>query len=197
MATSPAIRPGRSAPAAFDLDSNRGLHSSIGVAGKQSLAKTLGGLLKQQQGTAAQDATFASIYTPVRISNAFSLQVEIASRNTGRVDFGPYAGAAGDTAYRVTYKPGSQGGLQLQRVTPQGTTMIGHWDGAIDTANKRRHVVKMTRDNRGAMQVWLDGQKVIDARDDAIRQPFDGFLLVNSNGEHWVRSVTVEGTQGG
>ena len=181
---------------AFDLESNRGLHSSIGVAGKQSVGTMLGGLLKQQQGTAAQDATFASIYTPVRISNAFSLQVELASRNTGRVDFGPYAGAAGDTAYRVTYKPGAQGGLQLQRVTPQGTTMIGHWDGAIDTANKRRHVIKMTRDSRGAMQVWLDGQKLIDARDDAIRQPFDGFLLVNSNGEHWVRSIAIEGTQG-
>ena len=182
---------------AFDLDSNRGLHSSIGVAGKQSVGTMLGGLLKQQQQGTGQEATFASIYTPVKISNAFSMQVEIASRNTGRVDFGPYAGAAGDTAYRVTYKPGSQGGLQLQRVTPQGTTMIGHWDGAIDTANKRRHTVKMTRDNRGAMQVWLDGQKVIDARDDAIRQPFDGFLLVNSNGEHWVRSVAIEGTQGG
>jgi hypothetical protein len=38
---------------------------------------------------------------------------------------------------------------------------------------------------------------VIDARDDAIRQPFDGFLLVNSNGEHWVRSVAIEGGQGG
>ena len=181
---------------AFDIDGNRGLHSTIGVAGKQSVGSMLGGLLKKQQGT-GQDSSFASIYTPVPISNAFSLQVDIASRSAGRVDFGPYAGSTGDTAYRATYQPGSQGGLQLQRVTPQGTTMIGHWDGAIDTANKRRHVVKMTRDRRGVMQVWLDGQKVIDVRDDAIRRPFDGFLLINSNGEHWVRAVTIDGAKGG
>jgi len=182
----------------WNVDGGRGLHSTIGATGKSNMSNVLSGLLQPETNqNSGQAAAFASIYTPVKIGNAFSLQVELSSGKAGRLDFGPYAGASGELAYRVTYRPGKQGSLELQRVTSQGTTAIGHYDGAIDTSNKRKHTIKLTRDRSGAMQVWLDGQKVIDAKDDRIRQPFDGILFINSSGEHWVRSVTVDGAKAG
>jgi hypothetical protein len=43
------------------------------------------------------------------------------------------------------------------------------------------------------MNVVLDGQDMMQATDRSITKPFDGFLMINSGGTYWVRSVTVDG----
>jgi hypothetical protein len=178
----------------WDIDRNRGLHSIVGTVGgnKQNLNNLLGNLLQQQQGGGA-NAQFASIYTALRIGRSFSVQLEIASRNAGRIDFGPYAGSSGDSGYRVAYQPGPNGGLELERFGDGDTETLGSWDGSIDTSSKRVHTVKLTRDNRGWLEVSLDGQRVIREQDQNGPQGYDGILIINSDGEHWVRSVTVDG----
>src|SRR3990172_2167540 len=71
----------------------------------------------------------ASIYTPVRISNAFALRLELTSKErAGRLDFGPYQGASGNLAYRLAYRPGARPGLQLLRIGPQSTAVIASYD---------------------------------------------------------------------
>lgn len=180
----------------WDIDRNRGLHSIVGtVGGKANLNNLLGTLLQPQTG-GGTDEQYASIYTTLRIGRAFSVQLEIASRNVGRIDFGPYSGQSGDTGFRVAYQPGSNGGIELQRFGDGETETLGRWDGSIDTSNKRVHAVKLTRDNRGHLEVSLDGQRVISEQDDGgRRQSFDGFLIINSDGEHWVRSVAIDGSR--
>ncbi|MFO1061017.1 MAG: hypothetical protein U1E53_29115 [Dongiaceae bacterium] len=179
----------------WDIDRNRGLHSIVGTGGsnKQNLNNLLGNLLQQQGGGA--NAQYASIYTKVRIGQAFSVQLEIASRNIGRIDFGPYAGRSGDSGYRVAYQPGANGSLELQRFGDGDSETLGTWDGSIDTSNKRVHTVRLSRDNRGWLEVSLDGQRVIREQDQDGPQGYDGFLIINSDGEHWVRSVAIDGSR--
>jgi hypothetical protein len=42
------------------------------------------------------------------------------------------------------------------------------------------------------MVVTVDDKQVIAAQDTQLRKPFDGFLLINSGGTYWVRSVSVD-----
>jgi hypothetical protein len=179
----------------WDVDRNRGLHSIVGTGGsnKPNVSNLLGNLLQQQGG--GGNAQYASIYTQLRIGRAFSVQVDIASRNMGRVDFGPYSGRAGDSGYRVAYSPGNNGGLELQSFGDGGSETLGRWDGSIDTSNKRVHSIKLTRDNRGWLEVSLDGQRVIREQDQGPGQGYDGFLMINSDGEHWIRSVAIDGSR--
>ncbi len=170
---------------------NSGLKSSIGqplATGTQGLGGLIGALL-QPQG----QATYASIYTAVAFSNSFAVRFELTSRDRfGRLDFGPYLGPSGATAYRIAYLPGAANGLLLQRITPKGATVIGQSSGPINFENGKPHVIDWTRDKAGNMVVSVDGQDAIAVQDTQIRKPFDGFLLVNSGGSYWVRSISID-----
>jgi hypothetical protein len=150
--------------------------------------------------TQPQQATpfqYSAIYTPVKLSNAFAARVEFTSADRfGRLDFGPYQGQAGATAYRVAYLPGqSKDSLRLIRITSKGAVAVGTYKGALNLEDGRRHVLEWTRDRNGAMSVVLDGKELIQATDRTIAKPFDGFLLLNSGGTYWVRSVTLDGSK--
>jgi len=168
----------------------QGLKSNVGapqIGG--NLNNLLGALLQPQQGT----AQYASIYTPVKFGNPFAMRFEFGSRDAkGRLDFGPYQGAAGNIAYRLAYIPGAANGLLLQRVTAQGTTVIGQSPGPLNLSDGRAHVVELTRDKAGRMEALVDGNSVISVQDTRIRGGFDGFLIINSAGSFGVRSVSVD-----
>ena len=181
-----------------------GLRSSIAAAaapaptgGQQDLAGALLGALLQPRTTAQPGgAQFASIYTAVRISNAFALRLELSSKErAGRLDFGPYQGASGNLAYRLAYRPGARPGLQLLRLGPQGTAVIASYDQPLALEDGWPHVVDWTRDRAGAMTVAVDGRTVITASDLGLRDPFDGFLVINSGGSYAIRSIAVDGTK--
>lgn len=175
-----------------------GLKSAVAVPGaqaaNQNLATAILGALLQPQGAGAR---YASIYTPVALSNAFAIRLELVSgERVGRIDFGPYQGASGAVAYRLAYLPGAAQPLQLQRVTSKGTAVIASSSQPLNLEDGRPHSFDWTRDRSGRMVVAVDGQPVIDVVDTGIRQPFDGFLVINSGGTYWVRSVTIDGTAG-
>lgn len=178
-----------------------GLRSSVAAqpataASGNLAAAVLGALLQPQSPGSAGGAKHASIYTPLKISNVFAVELELASKFTGgRFDFGPYQGASGGYAYRVAYFPGTAEGLQLLRVTPQGSTVIGSYKKQLFLEDRQRHKIRWTRDAAGAMTVSVDGTQVIAATDAGLKDPFDGFLMINSGGDYAIRSVAIDGVK--
>jgi len=175
---------------------HRGLQSKIvpeGVATGQKIQIgniTLGTLGTGQAGPGGH----ASIYTPVKISNAFRIEMVFTSKEKfGRWDFGPYQGTSGNVAYRIAYFPGVTPGLQLLKVTSQGTTVLASYNQALRLEGDKEHTLVWTRDRDGLMHVAVDGQQLIAVADTGIKQPFDGFLMVNSGGTFSVRSIAING----
>lgn len=177
---------------------NTGLTSTIippgatpGTGSNVKLGDILGAILLPSQQASAQ---YASIYAPATISNSFRLKVEVASlERFGRLDFGPYQGQSGSTAYRVTYYPNAATGLQLLRVTSQGTATLGSFKQALPLEDGKRHLIELTRMPGGAMTVAVDGKVLIQATDNSIQQPFSGLLFINSGGRYIFKSIAVEG----
>jgi hypothetical protein len=180
---------------------NTGLQSTIIPAGQSSTQKiklndVLGALLQPQSNQGNGNATYSSIYTAQKISNVFKIHVDLISKEKfGRLDFGPYQGSGGNTAYRVTYFPGANPGLALQRITTQGTTTIASYNQTLSLEGDKPHAIELLRDGAGAMTVSVDGKALISAKDTAITQPFDGFLMINSGGRYIIRSVAIDGTK--
>jgi len=180
---------------------NVGLKSSVIPQGVTQTQQSTGNVVldilnatnqQQQQPTSFQ---YSAIYTPLKLSNAFAARIEFTSADRfGRMDFGPYLGASGATAYRVAYLPGqTKDSLRLIRITANKAVAIATYKGALNLEDGRRHVLEWTRDRNGVMNVVLDGQDMMQATDRSITKPFDGFLMINSGGTYWVRSVTVDG----
>jgi len=180
---------------------NIGLKSSVIPQGvtpqQQSSGNVVLDILNAANGQQQQPTSFqySAIYTPVKVSNAFATRIEFTSVDRfGRMDFGPYLGASGATAYRVAYLPGqTKDSLRLIRITSKGAVAIATYKGALNLEDNRRHVLEWTRDRNGVMSVVLDGQDMMQATDRTITKPFDGFLMINSGGTYWVRSVTIDG----
>lgn len=177
--------------------SNAGLLSKIVPANIQAPGQdiTIGNIIIGTINSGASgDGGTAAIYTPLRISNAFRIEMTFTSKEKyGRWDFGPYQGRAGNVAYRVAYFPGEVPSLQLLRVTSQGEIVIASYDKALQLENNQPHVLVWTRDRSGLMHVAIDGQQLLKVSDTGIQQPFDGFLMVNSGGTYAVRSIVVTG----
>jgi hypothetical protein len=175
---------------------HRGLQSKIVPEGVQTGQKIqLGNITLGTLNTGAAGAGgHASIYTPVKISNAFRLEMVFTSKEKfGRWDFGPYQGTSGNVAYRIAYFPGATPSVQLLRVSSQGTTVLASYNQALKLEGDKEHVLVWTRDRNGMMHVAIDGQQLIAIADMNIKQPFDGFLMVNSGGTFSVRSISIGG----
>lgn len=180
-----------------------GLKSSVIPEGASQTQQSTGNALLDIIGAVGQQRAatpfdYSAIYTPLKISNAFATRIEFTSVDRfGRIDFGPYQGPSGGVAYRVAYLPGQKkDSLRLIRITAKGAVAIGTYKGALNLEDGRRHVLEWTRDRNGAMTVSLDGQDVIQVSDRSITKPFDGFLMINSGGTYFVRSVQLDGGKG-
>jgi hypothetical protein len=179
---------------------NTGLTSTIippgqvaGTSGRVTIGNVLGAILLPQ-GQTQQGATYASIYTPVAISNTFRMKVQLASvERFGRLDFGPYQGQSGNYAYRVTYYPNAATGLQLQRVTPQGVATLASYNQPLFLEDGKGHLIEFQRNPGGAMIVAVDGTVLLNATDNTLKDPMNGLLFINSGGHYIFKAVSVEG----
>jgi len=182
------------------LGKNTGLKSTIIPPGQTSgqnikLNDVLGAILQPQTSQGTANSTYASIYTAAKISNVFKIRLDLVSKEKfGRLDFGPYQGAGGNTAYRVTYFPGGNPSLALQRVTAQGTSAIASYNQPLALEGDKSHAIEFLRDGAGAMTVSVDGKALISVTDTTITKPFDGFLMINSGGRYAIGAVTIDGT---
>jgi hypothetical protein len=158
---------------------------------KLNLNNVLGALLDQNQSANGANQ-FASIYTPVKIPNAFVLTVKLQSTDKqGALNLGVYQGAAGSTLYRMVYQPGATPGLSIQKVTPQGATTLGSYNGRVKLEDDAIHTLAFSRDGSGNMKIALDGKNVAAATDTSITGDMTGLLFINSGGAYWIRSVNV------
>lgn len=169
---------------------NRGLVSKIRPQ-KLNINNVLGALLNAESGNTSEKQ-FASIYTPVKIPNAFALKVTLTSRDKqGALNLGVYQGASGSTLYRMVYQPGATPGLAIQKVTSSGATTLGSHSGVVNLEDGKPHTLLFARDAQGSMKIALDDQAVVSAKDTSISGDMTGLLFVNSGGAYYIRDVHV------
>ncbi len=170
----------------------------------QLLQQTLLGQQAQQQPAVAPAApSYAAAIAPVRITNAFSLRLELTARLVPgvaepRFEFGPYQGADASAGYRLAYNPGARDGmasLELLRLSSRGgVSTVELTDQPLKFEDGQSHVIEWSRDRGGHMVVKVDGAQVMEVTDRSFRDPFDGIALVNGGGDYALRSITVDGT---
>jgi hypothetical protein len=169
---------------------NRGLLSKVRPQ-KLNINNVLGSLLNPQAGTSAQEQ-FASIYTPVKIPNAFSLRVALTSKDKqGALNLGAYQGSSGSTLYRMVYQPGASPGIAIQKVTSAGAVTLGSYNSVVNLEDGNPHALTFTRDAQGNMKVLLDDKAVASAKDTSITGDMAGLLFINSGGAYYMREVKV------
>jgi hypothetical protein len=172
--------------------SNHGLTSKI-KAQKVNLQNVLGAFLNQNS-TQSQNE-FASIYTPVKLPNAFTLKVTLTSRDRqGGLNLGVYQGTSGSTLYRMVYQPGATPGIAIQKVTSSGATTIASSTGGYNLEDGQPHDLVLARDASGNMTVTVDGKQAASGKDTSLTGDMTGLLFVNSGGTYYIRSVTVSAT---
>lgn len=184
--------------------SNSGSSSSGGDAAAQLLGailnQALGGGKKSSGSTQSSTASSsavpqAAIHSAARITNAFSLRMELTSWKTeGFLEIGPYQGSGRTSGYRLIYRAGKTPSLELVRFSSRGTGLIDNYNQALAFEDKRTHVIEWTRDQFGEMKIGVDGKEVIKTNDQSFRDAFDGFSLTNNGGDFIVSKLTIEGT---
>ena len=169
---------------------NRGLVSRIRPQ-KLNIDNVLGALLDSQSGSTSEKQ-FASIYTPVKIPNAFALKVVLTSRDRqGALNLGVYQGTSGSTLYRMVYQPGATPGLAIQKVTPSGVTTLGGYNSIVNLEDSKPHTLVFNRDAEGNMKITLDNQTTATAKDTSIKGDMTGLLFINSGGSYYIREARV------
>jgi hypothetical protein len=170
---------------------NRGLNSKVRPQ-KLNINNVLGALLNSQNGSTNSQNQFASIYTPVKIPNAFAVKVTLTSKDTqGALNLGVYQGASGSTLYRMVYQPGAAPGIAIQKVSSSGATTLGSSSGSLNLEDGKAHTLLFTRDNLGGMKVTVDDKVLATAKDTSITGDMAGLLFVNSGGAYYLREVKV------
>ena len=188
----------------FGISRDWGLRSTVQAApdrkkltGEQAALAFIGQILDQSQrkrGAAGDTGGAAAIHTTAAISGAFAIQVELSSwMPDGRLEFGPYQGAASGAGYSLSYRPGQP--LELLSVSGRGTRVIDRGSAPLTFEDKRLHRIEWTRRADGRMAVSVDGAPVLNTQDRGFGGAFDGFRLVNRGGDFILRSVTIEGTE--
>jgi hypothetical protein len=138
----------------------------------------------------------AEISTAVKITNAFSIRLDLASLgDEGRVVLGPYQGAERKAGYRLAYAPGRQPSLELVSVSRRGVRVIDVHDEALTADSGKPRRLEWNRWPDGTMTVAVDGQELIRAADRAFRDAFDGFTFINTRGDFVLRSIEILGTK--
>ncbi len=166
------------------------------------LNKALGGKQTRDQGgdTAANRETSravrrAAIHLDSRITNAFSIRVELTSwRDQGSLELGLYQGSSPSSGYRLTYRTGAEPSLELARASPRGRGIIESGQNKVVLEDKKPHVILWTRDRQGAMKVSIDGKVHLNTADRSLRDPFDGLQLINRSGDYIIRRIDIDGT---
>jgi hypothetical protein len=159
----------------------------------------LGEILKEKGEESAHPVKSlkAEIYTPARISNPFSMEIELLVPANGKdagLDFGPYRGREREAGYRLIYVGGRTPTIQLARQSSRGSSVIDRSPPVPPLHDGRPHSIRWQRYSDGGMVVALDGKVIIRSVDRTFRDAFDGISIVNHNGEYAFPRIEVFGT---
>ncbi len=198
------VEPGyglRSVVAAPALASPR---AAQGEGGKDLATQIIGSILDQALGQKSKgqiarqpDAPApAAIHVRAPITNAFAIQIELTSwEKHGQLEFGLFQGTDRGAGYRLAYRPGDAGALELLAASARGTGVIDADPSPPALEDRRTHLIEWTRDAFGNMTVSVDGDARIKAADRSFRDPFDGFTGVNRGGDYILSRITIHGTK--
>ena len=139
------------------------------------------------------DSLPAEILAEANIPNAFSLRLELSSRERyGEFRAGVYqVSTQNGWGYALAYTPGTQTPLRLMRVSRGQHTVISYLDDAIIFEDNTLHVIEWRRDTNGRMTVTVDGNRLLDVTDRRLRDPFTLVALGNQGGDYGIRSVSL------
>jgi hypothetical protein len=112
----------------------------------------------------------AEISTAVKITNAFSIRLELSSLgDEGRLVFGPYQGTRRAIGYRLAYSPGRQPSLELVSVSGRGVRVIDVHEAALAPDSGKPRRLEWNRGPDGTMTVAVDGQELMRVADRGLR----------------------------
>lgn len=186
----------------FSVDPQFGLRSTVALGASSSgssnqdaaailLQTLLGQASGQQSSTTAGTASI--INAPVRLTNAFSVEVEFGSLvGGGRVAFGPSVARSIHDGYRVFYVSGAQPSIKLVALKKGEQAVVASHNLSTALEDRKRHTIKWTRQSSGAMVVSLDGAEIIKVTDQVFVEAFTGFTITNPGGDFVVRRVVVD-----
>ena len=170
-----------------------------GSLGEALLGTVLQQMLPPPQGNQQNQqpaATRSDIYTPLDMSNAFDMRVILRTRNEpGRVEFGPYVAGQNDQGYRLVYIPGGNPSFALMRYSDVGSGVVQATSGPFELKSDSYHYVQWLRYQDGSMVIFVNGQEVLQAQDNAFQNGFNGLILSNLGGTHAFREITLYGSK--
>jgi len=141
----------------------------------------------------------AEIYTPLKITNAFAVKLQMNLRderfaNTG-FEFGPYLGDERESGYRLAYESGNRPAITLSRVAPRRSAIIETYDQNVFLEDGKMHSIEWRRTSDGEMVVLLDDKEIIRTADRAYSDAFAGFTFVNKGGDYELKQVSIFGSE--
>ncbi|MEM7407740.1 MAG: hypothetical protein AAF458_20785 [Pseudomonadota bacterium] len=193
----------------FQVDRRYGLYSRARAASNQAggnskdqaaqlAAQLIGSLLQQglqNQGggasTPRQTVATARIETSVNASSVFLIEVDLSGLRDG-TDFSVLALETHgvDQGYRLTLSAGTDGAVELARVTSRGSAIIQRVDAAVTGGANARQRIGWSRNRSGRLQVRLNGRALFDVTDRSSGPRLARVALAH-NGEIGVSRVSV------
>ena len=153
----------------------------------------------RRESPAPEAGGHAEIHLAADITNAFVLKASFSTHNapseTGELVFGILQDGIGNFGYLVTLYTGEQSSLELMRVLRGRTSVIDRIDMASDLGVGQRHDLEWRRASDGTIEVYLDGERFIQAHDRSFRNPFRRLAVVNRAGDFGVREISILGTR--
>jgi len=165
----------------------------------QIIKTILGEILKEkgEESNRSSQPTKAEIYSSVKISNSFSMDIELLMLGGGNkavLEVGPHKGQQRDGGYRLIYVGGQNPTWELVRQSRRGTSIIDISKSALILNDGRPHVIQWQRFSDGGMIVAVDGEVIIRNRDRGFQDFFDGISILNHNGDYAFVRIDVAGT---
>ncbi len=137
----------------------------------------------------------AVIETTVKLSNAFSLELELRANNANEgLELGIENKGGG---YWISYRPGNPGHYELLRTTPRGMSLIEQTDQGPTLDDDASHQLNWTRDTAGFMRIRLDGALLMEVSDRSFRKSFDRLMVRNLGGDFAIRELSLMGVEKG
>jgi hypothetical protein len=138
----------------------------------------------------------AEIELPLRIPTTFALQTEFSIHNApseaGEQSFSLIQDQRGDYGYQLVIQTGQQHTIELLsilggRISVIKSAQLEEFDAA------QSHTLEWRHDAFGQIEILLDDNSIIRARDRSFRQPFERVSIFNKTGDFAVRSLLLFG----
>ncbi|WP_416897814.1 MAG: hypothetical protein ACMVY4_20560 [Minwuia sp.] len=134
----------------------------------------------------------AAILLPQEITNAFDLKTTLMSDDeTGGIfELGVYQGRDARNGYRLQFTADKARLIVVGR----SVTTIAETNFSFPASQGRRpgtYDVRWLREKNGRMQVFVDGNRILNVANNGFQDDFDGFRLVNAEGRHGMDSIEI------